>query len=861
MADWQSLDPEAAREAEKYENPIPSRELILQHLADRGSPANREQLVEEFGLSTEEQLEALRRRLRAMERDGQLIYTRRGTYAPVDKLDLILGRISGHRDGFGFLIPDDGSDDLFLSPGQMRLVFDGDRALARVSGLDRRGRREGAIVEVIARAHESIVGRYYEESGIGFVVADNPKIQQEVLVTPGRNANAKQGQFVEVKITHWPTPRFQPQGDVVEVVGNYMAPGMEIDVALRSYDIPHVWPEAVLKEAAKLKPEVEEKDKEKRVDLRHLPFVTIDGEDARDFDDAVFCEKSGSNWRLFSGGWRLYVAIADVSHYVKIGSALDDEAQVRGNSVYFPERVVPMLPEQLSNGLCSLNPQVDRLAMVCEMTISKTGKMTDYQFYEAVIHSHARLTYNKVSAILEQPKSTEAKQLRSEYADVVPHLKQLYSLYQVLLAARHERGAIDFETQETRIIFGSGRKIAEIRPTTRNDAHKLIEECMLAANVATAEFLKKHEIPALYRVHDGPPPERLEKLKAFLTELGLSLHRGKAKEGPSPKDYQALLESIRERADYHLIQTVMLRSLSQAVYSADNQGHFGLNYEAYTHFTSPIRRYPDLLTHRAIRSVIRSKADTPHVKRAGAMTIPKARIYPYDEPALEQLGEQCSLSERRADEATRDVVNWLKCEFMKDRVGETFPGVITAVTGFGLFVELKDIYVEGLVHVTALPGDYYHFDPVHHRLAGERTGRSFRLGDSVDVRVMRVDLDERKIDFELAQSVMDAPIGRKGRGAAPAAKGGRERAEKTASAQGDALLANTDVRKSREVKQALLAEAKGGGRSGKAKAGAAAPAKNGAKPGKPSSHRKGPAKSGSAPAGKSGGARKPKAKS
>ncbi|MGH8352555.1 MAG: ribonuclease R, partial [Pseudomonas sp.] len=779
MADWQSLDPEAAREAEKYENPIPSRELILQHLADRGSPAAREQLVEELGLTTEDQVEALRRRLRAMERDGQLIYTRRGTYAPVDKLDLILGRISGHRDGFGFLIPDDGSDDLFLSPAQMRLVFDGDRALARVSGLDRRGRREGAIVEVISRAHESIVGRYYEESGIGFVVADNPKIQQEVLVTPGRTANAKIGQFVEVKITHWPTPRFQPQGDVVEVVGNYMAPGMEIDVALRSYDIPHVWPEAVLKEAAKLKPEVEEKDKEKRVDLRHLPFVTIDGEDARDFDDAVFCEKSGSNWRLFSGGWRLYVAIADVSHYVKVGAALDEEATVRGNSVYFPERVVPMLPEQLSNGLCSLNPQVDRLAMVCEMTISKSGKMTDYQFYEAVIHSHARLTYNKVSAMLEHPKSTEGKQLRTQYAEVVPHLKQLYALYQVLLAGRHSRGAIDFETQETRIVFGAGRKIAEIRPTTRNDAHKLIEECMLAANVATAEFLKKHEIPALYRVHDGPPPERLEKLKAFLTELGLSLHRGK--EGPSPKDYQALLETIRERPDYHLIQTVMLRSLSQAVYSADNQGHFGLNYEAYTHFTSPIRRYPDLLTHRAIRSVIRSKMETPHVRRAGAMSIPRARIYPYDEPALEQLGEQCSMSERRADEATRDVVNWLKCEFMKDRVGEIFPGVITAVTGFGLFVELQDIYVEGLVHVTALPGDYYHFDPVHHRLSGERSGRSFRLGDSVEVKVMRVDLDERKIDFELSEAALNAPVGRKRRGAADApagksaapAKGGR----------------------------------------------------------------------------------------
>jgi len=622
MADWQSLDPEAAREAEKYENPIPSRELILAHLSERGSPAAREQLVEEFGLTTEDQIEALRRRLRAMERDAQLIYTRRGTYAPVDKLDLILGRISGHRDGFGFLVPDDGSDDLFMSPAQMRLVFDGDRALARVSGLDRRGRREGVIVEVISRAHETVVGRYFEESGIGFVVPDNPKIQQEVLVTPGRNADARIGQFVEVKITHWPTPRFQPQGDVVEVVGNYMAPGMEIDVALRTYDIPHVWPEAVLKEAAKLKPEVEEKDKEHRVDLRHLPFVTIDGEDARDFDDAVYCEARPGKLRLFSGGWKLYVAIADVSSYVKIGSALDAESQVRGNSVYFPERVVPMLPEQLSNGLCSLNPLVDRLAMVCEMTISKSGEMTDYVFYEAVIHSHARLTYNKVSSILEHPKTTEARQLRGEYSEVVPDLKQLYALYKVLLAARHTRGAIDFETQETR-------------------------------------------------------------------------HKGK--DGPTPKDYQALLETIKDRPDYHLIQTVMLRSLSQAVYSSDNNGHFGLNYEAYTHFTSPIRRYPDLLTHRAIRSVIRSKQDTPHVRRAGAPTIPKARIYPYDEAVLEQLGEQCSMSERRADEATRDVTNWLKCEFMKDRVGESFPGVITAVTGFGLFVELTDIYAGRLL--------------------------------------------------------------------------------------------------------------------------------------------------------------------
>jgi ribonuclease R len=822
MADWQSLDPEAAREAEKYDNPIPSRELILKHLDDRGSPASREQLVEEFGLSGEEPIEALRRRLRAMERDGQVIYTRRGTYAPVDKLDLILGRVSGHRDGFGFLIPDDGSDDLFLSPTQMRLVFDGDRALARVAGLDRRGRREGSLVEVVSRAHESVVGRYFEESGVGFVTPDNPKIQQEVLVTPGRNGKAKPGQFVEIRITHWPTQRFQPQGDIVEVIGNYMAPGMEIDVALRSFDIPHVWPDAVEKEAATLKPEVSDKDKQKRVDLRDLPFVTIDGEDARDFDDAVYCEKG--SWGPFSG-YRLFVAIADVSHYVQVGSALDEEAKNRGNSVYFPERVIPMLPEVLSNGLCSLNPHVDRLAMVCEMRLSRSGKMTDYKFYEAVIHSHARLTYNKVATMLEDPKSDNGRQLCQEYAQVLPDVKRLHSLYKVLLKARHVRGAIDFETQETRIIFGSNRKIDEIRPTQRNDAHRLIEECMLAANVATAAFMQQHEIPSLYRVHDGPPPERLEKLKAFLTELGLSLHKGK--DGPTPKDYQRLLETIRERPDFQLIQTVMLRSLSQAVYSAENNGHFGLNYDAYTHFTSPIRRYPDLLVHRAIRSIIRSKRTTPHVERAGAAALPKARIYPYDEASLEQLGEQCSMTERRADEATRDVVNWLKCEFMKDRVGETFTGVITAATGFGIFVELRDIYVEGLVHVTALPADYYHYDQVHHRLSGERSGRHFRLGDSVSVKVMRVDLDERKIDFEIAESAVEPkPAGRgrgKGRderqsrssGSRAKSESGRSR-KKTpeVSAEvgehqesGDAF-GNTDVGRSRAMKKALLSEAK-----------------------------------------------------
>ena len=623
--DWAAIDPEATREAQKYENPIPSRELILKLLEDRGAPATRAQLQDELGIDGEEGIEALRRRLRAMERDGQLIYTRRGAYAPVDKLDLIKGRIQGHRDGFGFLVPEAGGDDLFLSPAQMRLVFDGDKVLGRVTGVDRRGRSEGTIVAVLERAHEVLVGRYYRENGIAYVAADNAKINHEVLIQPGCEHGAEPGQYVEVKITQWPNIHRQAQGEVVEVVGDYMAPGVEIEVALRSYDIPSVWPQEVLNEAAGLKDYVEEKDKLKRVDLRHLPLVTIDGEDARDFDDALYCEpQKASGWRLFAGGWKLYVAIADVSHYVPVGSALDEEAELRGTSVYFPSEVVPMLPEAISNGLCSLMPEVDRLALVCEMTISKSGELTSYEFCEAVIHSHARLTYNKVSSILEHPRSQEGIALSQQYAEVLPALKDLYDLYKALAKARQGRGAIDFETTETRIVFGENRKISEIRPTTRNDAHKIVEECMLAANVATARFLGDLELPGLYRVHDGPKPEKVERLREFLNALGLSLTRKKG--DPTPEDYAEVLRKVQGRPDAQLIQTVMLRSLSQAVYSPHNAGHFGLNYEAYTHFTSPIRRYPDLLTHRAIRSVIRSRRKTDLVQRAGAGTIPKAAI-------------------------------------------------------------------------------------------------------------------------------------------------------------------------------------------------------------------------------------------
>lgn len=749
-AKWQSLDPEAALEAQKYDNPIPSRALILQHLESRGAPANREQLCNELGLQHEEDIEALRRRLRAMERDAQLVYTRRGAYAPVTKLDLIAGRVQGHRDGFGFLIPDAGGDDVFLGPMQMRRVFDGDLVLVRVSGTDRRGRPEGVVAEVVERAHSTIVGRYNEENGLGYVIPDNTRMQNEVFISPGGSGAAQIGQLVEVQISNWPTSRTPAQGRVVQVLGDYMAPGIEIDVAIRNYDIPYQWPAAVTAEAARLKDEVSERDKQRRLDLRQLPFVTIDGADARDFDDAVVCQPDGK------GGWRLYVAIADVSHYVKVGSALDAEAARRGNSVYFPERVIPMLPVELSNGLCSLNPLVDRLALVCEIHLNKAGKRQDYCFYEAVIQSRARLTYDEVAAILQQPESPQGRQAAERHAALVKDLQNLYALYKLLARQRQRRGAIDFETRETYIVFGEDRKIAEILPTERNDAHKLIEECMLCANVAMADLLLEHKIPGLFRIHAGPPEAKLEKLQGFLASLGLSVNQGKQQ--PTPKDYLRLLEQVRERADFELIQTVMLRSLSQAEYNPENVGHFGLNYPAYTHFTSPIRRYADLLNHRAVRSLIRSRRQSQHVRRAGAGPLTKNKIYPYDLSRLEQIGAQVSVTERRADEATRDVVNWLKCEFMQERIGETFTGVITAVTGFGLFVELDDIYVEGLVHVTALPGDYYHFDAIYHRLSGERSGRSYRLGDSIEVLVARVDLDERKIDFELSAAELAVPV-------------------------------------------------------------------------------------------------------
>ena len=717
---WRRMDPFLNREQEKYGRPSPSREFILHYLEERGMPLTLGELCAEWGISDSWEVEALSRRLRAMERDGQLIRNRREGYGSVAKMNLVPGRVIGHPEGHGFLIPDAGGDNLFLSPRQMRKLLHGDRAVARVIGVDYRGRREGAVVEVLERNTEIVVGRFCEERGAFFIVPDNKRINQDIMVPADGRGEARAGQIVIAELIEQPSSQSRPLGRIKEVLGEHMAPGMEVRIAIASHGIPIDWPDAVLEEVSHYGDTVPDDAKQGRWDLREIPLVTIDGITARDFDDAVYCEQRGANWRLL-------VAIADVSWYVRPGTALDQEARKRGNSVYFPDRAIPMLPEALSNGLCSLNPAVDRLCMVCEMAFNAEGRMIRSRFAEAVMRSQARLTYDTAAAIV----ADRDPHVRKEYATLVPHLDRLQTLYQVLKAAREQRGAMDFDTQETVIEYGADRKIERILPTERNDAHRLIEECMIAANVAAARFLQRNKIPGLYRIHEGPTEERLKKLRAFLGELGLGLSGG---EKPTPRDYTRVLEGVKGRADAHLIQTVMLRSLAQATYSPANAGHFGLALEAYAHFTSPIRRYPDLQVHRAIR----------HILNGG-----KAADFPYTQADLLGLGEHCSMTERRADEATRDAVEWLKCEFMLDKIGQVYDGVITGVTGFGLFVELSEVYVEGLIHVTALRNDYYQFDPVGQRLRGDRSGQIYRLGDSLRVRVVRVDLDERKIDFEL----------------------------------------------------------------------------------------------------------------
>ena len=723
-------DPNYAKELAKYDNPIPSREFILQTILTHNAPMTKEEVFIALGITDETRQEAMRRRLRAMENDGQLVFTKRKCYALPEKLDLLKGMVIGHREGFGFLQVEGKKDDFFIPNVQMQKVMHGDYVLAQPNGFDRKGRPEVRIVRVLEANKKQIVGRFFIEQGIGYVMPDDSRITRDILIPDNARLGARMGQVVVVELHPRTAPFFQPIGKITEVLGDNMAKGMEVEIAIRKHDIPHSFPSAVEKQLKKWSEDVPEEAKRGRVDLRNLPLVTIDGEDARDFDDAVFCQKQGK-------GWKLWVAIADVSYYVRPKNALDTEAYNRGNSVYFPNRVVPMLPEKLSNGLCSLNPQVDRLCMVCEITLSAKGKMTDYQFYEAVMNSHARLTYNKVAKILEKDTA-----LCERYASLVPHLQELYEMYQALVKARRQRGAIEFETIESKFIFNALGRIERIEPVVRNDAHKIIEECMILANIASANFMAKHQEPALYRIHAVPGEEKLTAFRSFLAECGLSLSGGNK---PTPADYAQLLEQIKPRPDHELIQTMLLRSMSQAVYSADNIGHFGLALEEYAHFTSPIRRYPDLTLHRGIKYLLaKQKGSKRKTTDTGG--------YHYQLEEMDVFGAHCSSTERRADDATREVADWLKCEYMQDHVGEEFEGVISSVTGFGFFVRLNDLFIDGLVHISGLANDYYLFDMPKQRLIGENSGMIFRLGDAVKVRVEAVSLEQKQIDFSLISS-------------------------------------------------------------------------------------------------------------
>ena len=741
-------DPFLKREKQRYEHPLPSREWIIELLEQKGVPSKIEVLARELSI-TEEEYEFFERRLKAMARDGQVLINRRGAVCAADKLDLVKCRVEAHKDGFGFAVPltptKDG--DFVLYERQMRGIMHGDIVTVRPAGIDRRGRREGTVLDIVERAQSKVVGRFYMDRGVAILEAEDKRLNQSIVLEPDSVAHFKpeSGQVIVGEIETYPEQNRPAVAKIIEVLGDYADSGMEIEIAVRKHHLPHQFSEACAKAAKKIPDHVRKSDLKGRVDLRDLPLVTIDGETARDFDDAVFAEKVGRNYRLV-------VAIADVSHYVRPDDAIDTDAQERSTSVYFPRRVIPMLPENLSNGICSLNPDVERLCMVCDMVITYAGNIKEYRFYPAVMRSHARLTYNQVwdwiSDDLDHPHKAQ--------------IDTLYKLFKILQKKRFERGAVEFESVETQMLFDDNGKIEKIVPVVRNDAHKLIEECMLAANVCAAEFLMKNKHTALFRNHLGPTPEKLATLREQLGLLGLQLGGG---DNPTPKDYAALAEQFKGRPDAELLQVMMLRSMQQAVYEPHCDGHFGLAYEAYAHFTSPIRRYPDLTVHRAIKAVLNQQTYTPN-------------------KSWQALGVHTSFCERRADDASRDVENWLKTYYMRDKVGEIFEGKISGMTNFGLFVTLDGIHIDGLVHISDLGEDYFNFRPEIMAIEGERSGIRFNMGDKVSVRVARADLDTSKIDLTL---ISGGTSGKKRRTKTTAPTGSKTKRKLTAKEIDDAM--------------------------------------------------------------------------
>lgn len=714
---YAKYDPYHARECEKYQNPLPSREYILDCLETVSAPLSLEDLLDIFQIADPGAKRGFCNRLIAMQRQGQIMKNRRKQYASVQKLDLIRGRICAHRSGYGFFIPDDGSCDIFIPSLKMQSLFEGDIVLVRASKAVN-GKRAGVVVEILEHTVQQIAGHYFEAGKETFVRPYHKHITQDILIPREDRAQAKDGQYVICQITAYPTARRQPMGQVIEILGDHLSAGMETEIVMRTYEISDKWSDAVCSEVAHYTACVPECHKQDRKDIRDLPLLTIDGDDAKDFDDALYCHLQSD------GCFRLVVAIADVAHYVKVGSATDQEAYLRGTSVYFPNRTISMLPPILSDELCSLKPHVDRLCMVCDMQISAQGKVQNYVFYDAVMRSRARLTYEQVTGLLMCDEINQ-----SEYRAVLESLRRLYHQ---LRAERELRGALDFDTTQTCIIFDAYQKISTIVLEKRTIAHRMVEESMLITNAAAADFLIKQKMPTLYRVHDGIASDSLGNLESLIKNMGLQLTWGKRV--PSPKQCQELLQKAQGRPDSQLLQMAVLGALKRAVYSEENTGHFGLAYAAYLHFTSPIRRYPDLMVQRGIRACL------------------SGQPFSHDHDFIATCAKHCSSRECRADEATREVNNWLKCYYMQDRIGQIFEGIIVRVTGFGVFVALKEIHVEGLLHITALRDDYYQYDAVHHLLKGRRTGTVYKLGDTLSVMVAKADMDERTLDFALPKN-------------------------------------------------------------------------------------------------------------
>jgi len=725
--DTESVDAAAAT----YRDTIPQPAEIIDALQAKGVPTGFAELARTFSLAGDKEQKRLEKRLKKLLTNGQLLQNRRGEYCLLAKLDALTGKVSGHPDGFGFFIPDDGSEDIFLPFHEMQSLLDGDRVAVRLSGTGKKGRRAGAVVEILERGKQTVVGQFHDEHGIAYVIEAASRTPHHFMVADANRGGAEPGQMVKLEIIEYPSARREAQGKVVAVLGAPDDPGMLTTLAIESFGLRTGWSRKVKDATSQWGSEVREADKQGRVDLRALPLVTIDGADARDFDDAVYAEADGD-------GWRLLVAIADVSHYVQYDDAIDTEARKRGTSTYFPDRVVPMLPEALSNGLCSLNPDVDRLCVVCDMAVGASGKVERSKFYRAVMRSHARLTYGQVNAMVCEDDA----ETRRRYAKVLPHLEVLYQLYKALDRARRRRGALDLDLPEVRITMGAGNAVESVAPVQRNDAHRLIEECMIAANVQAAKYLRRHKLPTLYRVHAQPELERFEVLRLMLQELGFKVT---AEARTQPRALNRILEQLHERPDFAVLATSVLRTMAQAVYQPLNEGHYGLALDAYAHFTSPIRRYPDLLVHRGIG----------HLLDGG-----KPAAFVYKMPAMEVLGKSCSMLERQAEAAARHVESRYKCIYIKEHVGGEYEGVVTSVTHFGLFVMLRDFYVEGLVHVTSLGNDYYHSEHGGLRLTGERTGHSVGLGDLVRVRVTRVSVEDAKVDLQLAVAEVAGAAGK-----------------------------------------------------------------------------------------------------